>query len=273
MLDLDIHYRNWFDAIKNRRSRRSFDSRDISLDLFERLNTFCNEFKPFENVRAVISTEYVDMVFKGAIAHYGKIKGAPAFVAFIGNTEDPNVQEKVGYFGEGIILEATYLGIGSCWVGGFFKPEVVASVIGLRKGEKVFAITPLGYPRNEFSLEEKFMTGFGMTHKRKPLSELVSGLEQSKWPQWIRVALESARLAPSAVNRQPWRFYVEPEKITISVDNLKDTYKIPKRLDCGISMLHVEVGASYCGVKGKWEFLSPPEVASFIANPENRDNA
>lgn len=266
---MDVDYKRWYEAIKRRRSRRSFDSRNIPSDLFESLDSFCSEFKPFDSVRAVISIGYVDKVFKGAVAHYGKIKGAPAFAAFIGNTEDPNVQEKVGYLGEGIILEATSLGIGTCWVGGFFKPDIVAFIIGLKENEKVFAITPLGFPKKEFSLEEKIMTGFGITHKRKPLSELVSGLEESKWPEWIRVALEAARLAPSAVNRQPWRFYIEPEKITISVDNLKDTYKIPKRLDCGISMLHIEVGASYCGIKGEWEFLEPPKVARFMVHTQN----
>jgi len=47
-----------------------------------------------------------ETVFKGAIGPYGKIKGAPAFVAFIGHMENPYVQEQVGYTGEGIILEA-----------------------------------------------------------------------------------------------------------------------------------------------------------------------
>jgi hypothetical protein len=107
------------------------------------------------------------------------------------------------------------------------------------------------------------MTGFGWTHKRKPLTELVMGIEELKWPVGVKTALEAARVAPSAVNRQPWRFKVETNSITISVDNLKDTFNISKRLDCGIAMLHFEVASLYCGVQGKWEFLKPPDVARF----------
>ena len=66
-----------------------------------------------------------DKVFRGMIGSYGRINGAPAFIAFIGDMQSQYVQEEVGYTGEGIILEATALGLGTCWVGGFFKPDVV----------------------------------------------------------------------------------------------------------------------------------------------------
>lgn len=49
--------------------------------------------------------------------------------------------------------------------------------------------------------------------------------------------------------------------ITVAVDNLHGTYNIPKRLDCGITMLHLELGALAAGVTGTWEFLLPPRVA------------
>lgn len=50
--------------------------------------------------------------------------------------------------------------------------------------------------------------------------------------------------------------------ITVAVDNLHDTYNIPKRLDCGIAMLHLELGALAAGVTGTWEFLLPPRAAT-----------
>jgi len=37
-----------------------------------------------------------------------------------------------------------------------------------------------------------------------------------------------------------------------------------KKLDCGIAMLHLEVGALYSGVKGHWEYLLDPEIAKFV---------
>lgn len=265
---MEIPFSRWYPSIARRRSRRQFDQRPVEPDKSEHIRTICTEFRPFIQARAVFVTHSADRVFKGAIGHYGKIKGAPAFIAFVGNIEDPHLNEKIGYTGEGIILEATSLNLGTCWVGGFFKPEVAASIIGVSRNEKVLAVTPVGYAREDWSLEEKIMTGFGRRHQRKPLTELVTGLEEKRWPSWIRIALEAARIAPSALNRQPWRFHIEPEGVGISVDNLKDTFNIPKRLDCGIAMLHIEVAALYCGLQGEWEFLNAPAVARFgISSP------
>ena len=50
----------------------------------------------------------------------------------------------------------------------------------------------------------------------------------------------------------------------MAVDNLHDTYNIPERLDCGIAMLHLKLGALAAGVTGAWESLLPPRVARFI---------
>ena len=128
-----------------------------------------------------------------------------------------SVQEEVGYTGEGIILEATALGLNTCWVAGFFRPESVASLVEIRDNERVLAVTPVGYARRFESLEEKILTGFGRTHKRLPISKLVSGLGMEKLPDWVRASLEAARLAPSAVNRQPWGFNIENDGITVFV--------------------------------------------------------
>ena len=97
------------------------------------------------------------------------------------------------------------------------------------------------------------MTGFGRMHKRKLLKELVERVPNKKWQH---EALEAARLAPSAVNRQPWRFSFDDRSITIDPDSGRDSYKISRRLDCGIAMLHLELGARNEGVHGRWSFPS-----------------
>ena len=208
-------------------------------------------------------TESVKGVFKGIVGSYGKIKDTPAFIAFIGNMGSASVQEEVGYAGEGVILEATALGLNTCWVTGFFKPENVASLVEIKSNERVLAVTPVGYARRFESLEEKLMTGFGRTHRRLPVSRLISGLSQDELPEWVRASIQAARLAPSAVNRQPWGFEVEDDSITVYVRTGGPEFSVSKRLDCGIAMLHIEVAAMSCGVRGEWQFLKAPQVAGF----------
>jgi nitroreductase len=263
--DMEIPFSQWHAAIPRRRSRRRYDSITLEPTQLNQLQTLCGEFRPYPEARAEMLSESPERVLRGIAGSYGKVQGAPALIAFIGDTNDRYVNEKIGYTGEGIILEATSMGLGTCWVGGsmFFRRGLAESIVGTSKNERVFAVTPVGYAVKEFSTGERVQTGFGMFHRRKPLMEMVSGLDKNEWPGWVKAALEAARLAPSAINRQPWRFYVEPDSITISVNSPLLEWGISKRLDCGIAMLHIEVAALDCGVKGRWELLKAPQVARF----------
>ncbi|WP_242837412.1 nitroreductase family protein [Desulfitobacterium metallireducens] len=125
------------------------------------------------------------------------------------------------------------------------------------------AVSPLGYAPEQYSLEEKIMSSFASGHKRKDMEVICPQGFKTDWPAWVKSALVVGRLAPSAVNRQPWRFSVDTDAIKISVDNLKDSHHISKRLDCGIAMIHIEIGASHEGIRGQWEYLDQSDVAIF----------
>jgi nitroreductase len=76
--------------------------------------------------------------------------------------------------------------------------------------------------------------------------------------------LEAARRAPSARNRQPWRFRIEGEAVTVFTGSEKQNGKLSPRLDCGIAMLHFELGARAAGLAGRWELLDAPDVARYV---------
>ena len=65
------------------------------------------------------------------------------------------------------------------------------------------------------------------------------------------------------MNRQPWGFQVENDGVTVYIRTTGPDFSVSKRLDCGIAMLHIEVAALVCGVRGKWQFLKSPQVARF----------
>ena len=182
-MGMEIPFRRWHGAIFQRRSRRRYDATPLEPAQLDNLKMICREFRPFPQARAELINASPDEILRGAIGSYGKIKGAPTLIAFVGDMKDPYVQEKVGYTGEGIVLEATAMGLATCWVGGwmFFRREVAASLLGIRESEKVLAVTPLGRPVGEPTLEETAMTGFGLFHTGRPLKEVVGGVESGKW--------------------------------------------------------------------------------------------
>ena len=264
MSKMHIPFSVWHDAVSKRRSTRQYAPKPIEAASLEAMRRVCAEFRPFQSARAVLVVDPSEDVFRGIPGGYGKVSDASALVAFVGNMPSPDVQEAIGYTGEGVILEATALGLATCWVGGFFSPKRAAAIAQVAPNERVVAVTPVGYAKEGSSFQEKAMSRFGRNWQRRPLSDLVRGLEEKDRPDWIRAALEAARLAPSAMNRQPWRFRVDKNSITVSAGSaVNPTMVVSKRLDCGIAMLHIEIGALSAGVKGSWELLKSPEVARF----------
>ncbi|MDO8736601.1 MAG: nitroreductase family protein [Thermoleophilia bacterium] len=252
----------WYEVIPLRHSIRAYTGEPVPGELLEQLGRVAAGFSG-PAARVVVTTEAVSQVFRGVAGSYGSIVDPPAYAAVIGNKADPTFQLMCGYAGEAVVLEAVSHGLGTCWVGGFFHPDVVANAMTLAPEEQVLAVIALGMDAQAANFSHRLIKKFARSHKRKSLDELVSGLPQTEWPAWMGAALECARLAPSAVNRQPWRFLAEPGQITVSVDSLSDTYRIAKRLDCGIAMLHLETGARHLGVEGSWTYLDPPDVARY----------
>ncbi len=254
----------WYPAINARRSRRAYDrSKTIGTEVKKKLHDVCSSFRPFGSVRVEFISEPPDDVFANALGFYGNIKGAPAFLAFIGDMSDPNAQEKMGYSGEAAVLEATSLGLGTCWVALTYNAKAVRSLVKIGQNEKLICVSPVGYTTATWSFEEKAISGFGAYHQRKPLQSMVSGLAETGWPDWARSAVEAARLAPSAMNRQPWGFGIEKSSITVSIKDRGPEFNVARRLDCGIAMLHIELGALSKGAVGHWELLKQPQVAKF----------
>jgi hypothetical protein len=259
MMDLPVEA--WYRAIPVRTSRRSFEARLPKEETLARLEKTCREFRPFPETRAELVRGPSAGVFKGVIGSYGRITGANCYFAFIGDMRSARVQECAGYTGEGLILEATSLGLGTCWVGGFFGCDAVSAQVPLDKSEKVLAISPVGYALAKPSFTDKTFKIFAGSRSRKPLSELIP--DAAVADPGIQKGFEAARAGPSARNRQPWRFRLEDGSVIIGTDKDEKDPKISRRLDCGIAMLHFELGARAGGLSGTWDFLPPPDVAKF----------
>ena len=116
------------------------------------------------------------------------------------------------------------------------------------------------------------MRRFIKAHKRVPMEELVTGIERDQWPRWVEEALEGARVSPSAHNNQPWEFNVGSEGITISISKARGKLEQFNRMDCGIALLHIQLGALNAGVNGSYRFLNDPDVAVFNTEAQHEPN-
>jgi hypothetical protein len=264
MLPTPEHAPAWLAAVARRRSRRSFDGVPANTSELLAIESLCKRFRPYADARVELVTDPAVDLFKGIIGGYGKVTDAPHVLLFIADTRSPFANQHLGYTGEAIVLDATSRSLDTCWIGGFFDPKKAASLVELTAGERVLAASPLGTAVASATATERTMTGMAGSHARKPVEVIAPGGTDG-WPSWAIGALETARQAPSAVNRQPWRFRWDGDGMVVSVSSRLEAPKVTKRLDCGIAMLHVEIAALSYGVRGSWEDLSESlDVARFV---------
>lgn len=248
----------WFEAVPGRRSRRAYEGPPEPEDLAAIAAT-AEAFAPFEDARVIVVPVAPRHLFTGVIGSYGRVTGPCAALVFTVRESSPAADVHCGYTGEGIVLEAHARGLGTCWISGSFSRNVAGRLTGLRPGERVRAVSPVGRPLTHLGSAERLLYGQGRPKSRKALEAIAPGSEN--WPAWVRAGVLAARVAPSAINRQPWLFRYEDGSVIVSV---RSSAPGTGRLDCGIAMLHFELGARSEGSDGAWELLAGDDVARWV---------
>lgn len=257
------HASDWLDAVDVRRSHRRYVAEPTATEILDALDAVCAGFVPWPDARVTLVRDVAQPVFTGIVGSYGKITGARHALLMIADTSTDASQQHTGYTGEAAILHATALGVNTCWIAGAFSPTLAATLVDLSPAEKVVAVSPIGHATAP-GFTDRSMRFFAKSSSRKPLEEIAPGIDAS-WPGWARRAVEAARLAPSAVNRQPWRFRLDDGSLVVARDQPLEVPKVTRSLDCGIAMLHAELAARAAGVTGDWEDISDSglDVARF----------
>ncbi|MCX6308139.1 MAG: nitroreductase family protein [Bacteroidia bacterium] len=164
---------------------------------------------------------------------YGLFSGVRSLIAMVGPKNDPDLKEKTGYYGEMLVLDATMLGLGSCWVGGTF--ETKSSIFELSMDEILVCVIPVGYVE-KLSFKEKMVHQM-VAGKSKSIEQLLNS--DSKLPDHYLEGLKAVQKAPSAANRQPVRFEFKNSILKVYTD---DDGKF-NLVDLGIVKAHFEVAA------------------------------
>jgi nitroreductase len=178
---------------------------------------------------------------------------------------------------EGVILFATELGLGTCWLGGTFNRSGFATTLGIQSDEKVPAITPVGYVASVRGVRDRFLRWTANSKNRRLWTDLFSEGEcasplQAAGAGPYAPVLEAVRLAPSASNRQPWRvlkeqgrqvyhFYLHRSQSYTGAAKLIFGAEDIQRLDMGIAVCHFGLATRELGLPGRWEIKAPAQIA------------
>ena len=167
--------------------------------------------------------------FQGTLAKYGKFRNVNNYIVMAGKKAD-DLDERVGYYGEQLVLLAQTLGLNTCWVG--LSYSKVPGTYVLDEGEKIACYIAIGYGETQ-----------GVGHKIKTVEKVSNASDIT--PSWFKKGVEAALLAPTAVNQQKFSFeYVGTSNNRHQVRAKKGFSMIGyTKMDLGIAKYHFEIGA------------------------------
>ena len=276
-------------SVRKRRSVRTYDKRKVDLCKREKIMEYAEGLQ--NPLGPKVTFRLLDKASdpKGdKLGTYGIIKGAELYVGAKIKREE-YAPEALGYDFEQLVLYLTDMGLGTCWLGGTFNKGAFAEAMDVQDDEIFTIVSPIGYTADKMSLVEVMMRRGSGGDKRLPWEELfydgdfgksIAAGEADAVSEAKDVigeyadVLEMVRLAPSAVNRQPWRIVAErgdAEGIKafyfyqsgIKADDSESVQM--HRIDMGIAICHFHVAALEKGLKGKFERVEPADVDA----PEN----
>ncbi len=229
---------NYIEAINIRQSRRTYLTAPITSDKLNQLLSYANQY----NEESGLSIQLVDHgkeAFQGFSSSYGMFSNVDSFFAMVGKTSDPHLKEKVGYYGELLVLEATKLGLGTCWIAGTYNRKKCPCTID--DGETLVLVITVGNVSEKKSFKENAI--YKLAHRGTKTIEQLSTTDTHS-PEWFLEGMKAVQKAPSAVNRQPVLFRYENGVVTGEATKT-DSYQL---IDLGIAKAHFEIGAG-----GKFE--------------------
>jgi len=229
MFELKLE-KSWYDALHQRSSVRTYTGAPDKEQL-DRLGVLCRK----------LSWQGITVrMFKGPGLR-SQIKGTDVYAVIVAKQGTP--MEMEGFMGEALVLEATAMGLGTCWLGAGFYPDIINRNVNLQNDEAVRCVISIGKANLP-----KFAP------KRKELSKVCdkNEIQLAELGAWQKDAVLCARLAPSAINMQPWQIKADTSSVTIEEPQFV-LYKKYAALDRGIAMLHAAVGAYHAGREAVWK--------------------
>ena len=220
---------NEIEAIRLRHSVRAYQNRKIEQEKVDQLKALIDEVNAEGNVHLQF-IEDAGKTFNRLLSKAMGLGSAPSVIACVG-PDDGTLDNRVGYYGERIVLAAQSMGLNTCWAGTYNKNGVPADVLA---GERLVIVIAIGYGENQ-----------GRQRKSKTPGQVSKALCER--PEWFDFGVEMALLAPTAINQQNFEIVLKEDGSVDFIDKGGPFSKV----DLGIVKYNFTVGAEFRKNGGK----------------------
>ena len=216
------------EAIKERHSVRNYRPEKIEEEKVSLIRKKIDEL----NAEGSLHLQFIEdsgKTYNKLLNRTMGLDSAPSVIACVGKDDD-TLEERVGYYGEKLVLYAQSLGLNTCWAGIFSRKKIPVVV---DPGEKLVISIAIGYGENR-----------GQNHTSKSVEQVSRAA--GKRPEWFEKGVEMALLAPTAMNQQKFVIKLNEDETVEFIDKGGFFSKV----DLGIVRYHFEVGSGRnCGFR------------------------
>ncbi len=277
------------ELIEERQSIRKFKKRELSRAQIQEIRDFyefeAGRLYPEIHTELQVFTGDAKFRLEGVAGYRGNCFFAPAYVVLFSEQAD-YYMENAGYITEDLILKLTDMELDNCWL---TVPDAAAAkrALDVQSDLEVVTIIACGYGKPEFALTRldiknpanvDFKSRKGHIAPKISQHDLVYdhtwGTEMN-WelsgtaPQFDH-AFYAASLAPSFLNRQPYRFVFSNHLILLYVQKEEMTTEDDTRLDLGAVMFNFSaVYHEHAVQTHQWKCGEPAETLPEVNAPED----
>lgn len=241
---------NNLEAICERISRRSYLGEPIDELSYLELSNLITLYNRTSGMTTFLLKDGNE-AFNSFMKSYGMFKNVVSVIVLKGPKDDSDLKEKTGYYGQRLILKATQLGLGTCWVGGTFKKD--ESLLQISENEECFCVITIGKVSKEPTLKEKAMSTIIHRKTKAIESFYTSDVNEAELPDYFVMGYKAISKAPTALNSQKVTLNYKEGVTTIHVP---DDYRFDM-VDLGIAKSNFELATGGMFPLGNNAILKP----------------
>lgn len=248
--------------IENRKSIREYKNKKFSSkDIKEIKNKIESINKEAEKYGVkIIFFEDGNKIYetlKGNAGYTGVMYKSPYYIGLDIGDGDKNAYIFGGYYLEKINVQVQEMEFGTCWISLYTTDNEVKKEAFSDSYKNIISILSLGYEVGQTVFENEIYSS------RLELEEYVF-LNSFKKPAEISFLSSRGlsdifyhvKYAPSALNRQPWRYLIKDNRILLYIENFENETDY---LDSGVAMFYLKTLLEQDGIFSSWD-IEAPEV-------------
>lgn len=270
----------YIEKIEERHSIREFYKKAVTSTQKEQIQ------QAFDSAKHLIPDIDVEMFIKdeenicnrveGIAGYGGNAFNAPMYLIFLSEKKD-NYLENAGFITEDVILALTEIGLENCWLS-VNDSDILKQALRIESDKEIVSVVAVGKGKQERTLKRLDIlspSNVRFNERKGHVAPKISQEELAYYGTWgkkvkwdenlvapqVDQALYAASLAPSFLNRQPYRYLFCSKMLLLLVKKEEMISLENTLLDVGATMLNfAAVMHELNGASGPWKMGIPSGI-------------